>query len=418
MFGKASVLMVMGFSLIFLSIGYNFNMTTSRAVDNMAGYYENTNAHNIAVSAANMAASALYFDKTWTPGSDWVDVPFNDGSYTVELKDTMTDKKLIIASGTFRDSTKQIRVLLQPSNFAKYGNFYNTFTTTAAATGDTFDGHFHSNDYVSVYGNPVFLGKTTSKNGLKKWINPSNPEFHGGFETGIEIPLEFPIGDLDAAASSDGHIFQSTNPAKPFIEVDLEYLGTDVKYKTRIGNGSSWDAWGSDTTVPLSSLSPNGLLLVKKGNLYLEGTLDGRSTIAVSEEGAGSSYGNIYIEDDIVYNEDPRTNPGSNDMLGLIPERSVEVTFDNSRGDLDIHASMYMKKEGLQIKNYSSYSSIHNMNILGGVIAQKPYATAQYSGTTPVKGYRFIHDFDERFLLDMPPHFPHTKNYEVISWFE
>ena len=36
--------------------------------------------------------------------------------------------------------------------------------------------------------------------------------------------------------------------------------------------------------------------------------------------------------------------------------------------------------------------------ILGGVIAANTRVTATYSGSTPIRGLRFVHSYDERFM--------------------
>ena len=55
MIGKASLLLIMGFSAIFLVFGYNFNSMSNRTVENFSDYYKETIAHNLASSGANLA---------------------------------------------------------------------------------------------------------------------------------------------------------------------------------------------------------------------------------------------------------------------------------------------------------------------------------------------------------------------------
>ena len=75
--GKAALLLVIGFSLIFLIATQNFGSISNRAVDNMVDYTNETVAHDIAVSGANMAANAIFLDNTWTTG--YSNVNFNNG---------------------------------------------------------------------------------------------------------------------------------------------------------------------------------------------------------------------------------------------------------------------------------------------------------------------------------------------------
>ena len=62
MAGKGALLLVVGFSLIFLTIGKNFGGLSTRAIDNFADYHAETVSHDIAVTGANMAANRIFFD--------------------------------------------------------------------------------------------------------------------------------------------------------------------------------------------------------------------------------------------------------------------------------------------------------------------------------------------------------------------
>jgi len=66
--GKASLLLVPGFSLIFLVFGQNFGSFGNNAVDNYTDCYSGSVAHDCALSGANMAANQLFLDPTWRTG--------------------------------------------------------------------------------------------------------------------------------------------------------------------------------------------------------------------------------------------------------------------------------------------------------------------------------------------------------------
>ena len=58
--------------------------------------------------------------------------------------------------------------------------------------------------------------------------------------------------------------------------------------------------------------------------------------------------------------------------------KKVTVPYDNSRGDINIHASIFSKKDGMVIERYNDYTTAHNMNLVGGVIGQNVQPTATY----------------------------------------
>ena len=57
--GKMAFILVLGFSTLFLVMGYNANSVASRSVQNMADYHARTVAYNIAVSGANLSANEI-----------------------------------------------------------------------------------------------------------------------------------------------------------------------------------------------------------------------------------------------------------------------------------------------------------------------------------------------------------------------
>ncbi len=63
--GKLAFILVLGFSTLFLVLGYNANNVATRSVQNMVDYHARTVAYNIAVSAANLAANEIFLNDSW-----------------------------------------------------------------------------------------------------------------------------------------------------------------------------------------------------------------------------------------------------------------------------------------------------------------------------------------------------------------
>jgi hypothetical protein len=415
MFGKGSIFLVLGFTGIFMYYSMQLLNYSTSSLDTYSRYYSSTMANNIALSGANLACNAVYLTPGWSAGYN---LNYAGGTIQVTVTDLPKDRKQIKSTSYFNGYRDTVIVIIQPSSFAKFGNYYSKLTAYPA-TGDTFDGPFHTNDNLNVYGNPVFLGKTTSKKSLVKKYNPSNPVFNGGYETGVNIPLNLNTNDYRALSTSGGKLFESTTPSKSYIDVDLTFNADgSVTYKQRIGqNKTTWDAWSAPVTTSLATLAPNGIIFVAKGNVTMRGVLQGQATVVTGKQG-GDGMGNVFLDNSITYNTDPRSNPASTDMLGLVADESITVTYNNTRGNIDIHATMYSQNKGLVVERYSDYTSLNNMRILGGIIGNDAYATAVYSGGNPTKGYRFNHKFDSRFLWAAPPKFPTTTGFEIISWYE
>ena len=454
--GKAAILMVISFSLIFLILGHRFNNLSLRSVDNLMNYYIQSKAHNIAVSAANMAANQIFMDKTWEAGYE--DISFEGGSITVYVSNNTSEtegktavchngetllvtasalashlahgdilgscdssgvlkkRTIIIAEGSFKGITKTVSVELRPSYFSKFGNFYGNLTSLPA-TGDTFNGPFHVNGTLSTYGTPVFWGKTTSLSGLTKLGTPADPKFYGGFETGIDIPLEIDTIGIRSAASTNGRFFSDTTGTGQQTDVRL-YFNPDstVEYCFKIGTGP----WSTPQITPITTLAPNGVIYVERGNIYTKGTVSGRVSIVATKMGLAGA-GEVWQVDDLKYNDDPRINPNSNDILGIMAEENIRLQYNDSTKGQDIitQASLFCLNGDIGPEDaLVNDPSLNRWLILGGLIADGIRATALYSSSVPYQGYKFVQTYDDRFMTFVPPSFPHTRNFEIVSWYE
>ena len=214
--GKAAILLVLGFSLIFLVFGHNFNNITNRSIDNYLNYYKQTTAYNIAVSGANLAAAEIFFDNTWDDGFE--DLPFQGGEIDVYVSNPLggggggkvtichvppgnpsarhtidipnaalpahlahgdylgpcsgggaadPDMITILAEGTFDNETFTVTVELLPSKFSKFA-YYSSIEPSNIwwTSGDTVWGPMHVQGELKVANSPVFYGKVTTENGL------------------------------------------------------------------------------------------------------------------------------------------------------------------------------------------------------------------------------------------------------------
>jgi hypothetical protein len=413
--GKAAVLLVLGFSLIFMVAGHNFGNLSTRSVENLAKYYTQTNAHNIAVSAANMAASNIFFDKNWSTG--YTNVPFSNGTFDVSVVTSGTQKK-IIAIGSYQDEHDTIEVILDPSHFSKFGNFYTTMSALPA-TGDTFNGPFHTNSSMKTHGTPVFWGKVTSRYSLKMYGSPKDPKFYGGYESGVNIPLEFDTSGMRFNASTSGAVFKDTAGLGRKVDVKLKFKASgNVEYSSMINNDG---VWSPPVDTPLVDLSSNGIIFVEKGNIFVEGTLKGKATIVASKKGK-SGCGNIYQTDNVRYANDPKANPNAKDILGMVAEDNIRIKKNpNTLGkDIITQASMFAKNGSIGPDNGLVHQgTLHSWRILGGLIAKTTRVTADYNyAGQPTNGLKFVHSYDDRFMNMVPPSFPHTRYYEIVSWYE
>lgn len=405
--GKAAILMVLGFSLIFLIVGHNFGGLSTRSVENMSEYYAQTMAYNIAVSGANLAACEIFQDGSWDSGLK--DVPLNQGILNVSVSKT-GNLISVLSKGEFNNVEKVVKVTFKPSNFSKFAYYMNLFGgDDELNTGDTIWGPFHTNGKLITKGSPVFYGKATAKLGLKMEV-PKDPKFYGGFESGVEVPFAFDTTSIPTAASTGGAYF---SPGPLDLRLEFNSDGT-VTYNTR----PSGESWGTPTTESLSTFAPNGVIWNAKGNLYVSGTVNGKYTIGVGIS-SGTGSGNVIVEDDLVYRTDPIDDPNCQDMLGIISGNNL-VIEDNTANhtDCNIHASILSMKGGLTVEDLNSFPPAGNIYLAGGLIGYQNDGFGVYSSGTLVHGFNLKLKYDERFMVTAPPFFPLTSNFEIVSWFE
>jgi hypothetical protein len=408
--GKAALFLVCGFSLIFMVVAKNFGNITTRAVDNVVSYHDETVAHSIAVSGANMAANEIFLDNKWDDGYD--KKPFMGGNLdvVVEIIDEFQDIRKFTSTGKFRGITHTVEVTLSPSRFSKFA--YYSISEGASiwwTNNDTVWGPFHTQDYMRVSQHPTYYGKATTKRSLKYYTskNKDYPHFYGGFEQGVDLPLPTDgLSPIEAAADDNGY---------KFINKDTLYLtfaGDSIKFRYQ------WNK--KDTTVLATSLAPNGVIFAKNSVVRLKGTVKGQYTVAVS---GTSGKGRVMLDDDIVYSQDPRVTPSSTDLLGIVAKNEIWITKNTpNSSDINIHASMYSESEGFGAQpkdgDVDWWPVAGNINLLGGIIQNTRQAVGTFSGGSTTHGFNKRYKYDTRLMHSYPPAFPNTGKYEIVSWLE
>jgi hypothetical protein len=112
----------------------------------------------------------------------------------------------------------------------------------------------------------------------------------------------------------------------------------------------------------------------------------------------------ILIVDDIRYAADPR-DPSTDDYLGLVAERSVEIEEPDvtGPGDLEVHASIYARNR-FTVRSYRSRPS-------GTLIIYGSVTAGSVSATEPRFATRI--EFDDRLTTMRAPGFPLSDRYEL-----
>lgn len=428
MLGKGSILLVLGFSLIFLVLATNYNTVASSAHENNLNYLNQSVAHSLAISGANIAANAIFLDQNWNTGIN--DLGFMNGEINVSVT-TINGQKQITSEGEFNGVTNTVKITFNPSTFAKFAWYAGNMSSKVFITGDTVYGPFHSQSQMNIQGSPVYFGKVTNHKGFspdpKQWNNLGySPKFYAGFQTGVDIPLptnyqftEQRNSAIDGVANKGGSsYFENTD-----LYLSFKPNGT-VRFRT--GTGPDTNSYGPPQTLPVSEFAPNNMIYLKRGNIYVSGVISGELSI-VSGESSGLGNGNIYLVGDLTYKNVPVTYAGNNtyeptnspDMLGLMATNNVIISSSiNNRTNVRLDASVFCAQGGFKAEDISSFYN-GKLIIRGGVIAAKEEIVGNLLNSGQVQGYKKYVIFDERNRLGTgPPLFPKTGMFEIVSWYE
>lgn len=463
MVGRGSLIVILGFSIIFGIASQYWNRTSNRAMENFVNYYDSTVAHNIAVSAANLACDSIFQNSKDTAmaaltGGFPVPGGSNNGTYKIVIQmqpgNWGARNAFITATGSYAGLrgytiTDTVKILLSPYAFSRFAFFTNTDNGVYWITGDTLTGPYQTNGTMNIQGVPVIKGPASAFNGT----NPATlPDKNGdtlkadSFRSGVSVPLPSNITATAAAAIQASTFSNSSYTGSSYAyDVYLTFnsngtvteTDTTRKYtSSRYGSGS-WSTVASTASqnIALSSMvnsSGQVVILVNDGDVHVSGTVNGSVTVVAQEPTSNnrisstntsnqyfssSDDGNVLINGNITYQNNPQTSPGSTNMLGLVASNDVMLTTQPN-GDVTIDAAIFALNGSFTYQDYSVNSNNGNfkgyLNVYGSITQQSRGAVGMVGGNGYLKDYKY----DTRFAYVSPPAFPGTNQYRVIAWRE
>ena len=320
-------------------------------------------------------------------------------------------------------------------------------------SGDQINGPLHTNDTLktssTVAGWPRFIGPVSTENPTAPYFDRtgSMPTFAEGIQARGHIGMPSSNSSLRAEADTNGCVYtgptriwltgngkmrvlspltKSTRPGcAPTTGGDMALPPDGIIYVQGVPSSTSDPNYGTDCDqgnfypnlnagAPSGpTIRPSGDITVygcRDGDVFIQGSLRGQLTVAAGNR--------IIVTDDLTYatavapdfNSVPPTSP---DVLGLIPNNSVEIYHpvnangDNLSGsvnDVKLNAAMLALKHSVTVQNYSEGDPLGSFTILGAM-AQKcrgAVGTARGGGRT---GYTKAYVYDARFRAISPPYF-------------
>ncbi|MFH1195242.1 MAG: hypothetical protein V1720_05995 [bacterium] len=401
--GKGTIFLILGFSLIFLVLGFNFANLTKSSVDNYSSYFTNTKAHDIAVSGANVAANCFFRNPAWT-ANGYNNISFSNGTMSLSIAtiDVVKNLKRITSVGTYNGVTKTITLTLQPSRFSRFAYYSVVEPSSIWWHGtDTVYGPFHTQSNLQAARHPVFWGKATYKGTLKYYTSKSQdkPYFYGGSgKDDIPMPTSG-IAGLETAANANGKNFNAPSTDTLYFN----FNGANVTYKHKYT--------GTDTTVALAALAPNGVIFAKNAIIRLKGNIQGQYSIASNSD--------IYLDDDITCHTNPQTTPSSTDLIGILSKKNVIITNNiPNQSNIKIQASCYAETGGFTAQQYDTRPKSGTIQLYGGIIQNTRGAVGTFDSWGIKTGFNKSYRYDDRLMVNFPPFYPGTGFFEIVSWYE
>ncbi|MBF8294014.1 MAG: hypothetical protein HW389_559 [Bacteroidetes bacterium] len=418
--GRTSLLMVMGYSVALILMGFSLSQVSTRAYENSLVYHDRAVSHSLAASLANMGCNVIY--RTPNAFPKWTNVSLGGGIVNLNTKTvpgiaapgspTPVNVQLMATSdyGGYKDT---VIIEWGVSSFGRFAYYSGTEGAINWATADTVFGPFHTQDKMTVNGSPVFWGKVTNKLGLIKNPTSSTPKFFGGYQTGIDIPMPSDFNPLKNAALANGKYLSARN-LKNGKDLTLTFNSDSTM---TIKGLRLTDTTATDTIVSLRTFVPNGALVIDTANVRIKGKFAGTLTLSV-QSGGSSGKGKMYLDSSVAYVSNP-LNGASGDVLGLCATDSIVITNNsNNSGNVTIQAALFSLNKGLGVEQYNNGVIRGRINLLGGISQKQRAAVGTLSGGVINSGFSKSYRYDNRLMTQSPPFYPTTGSYMILSWYE
>ncbi len=362
------------------------------------------------------------------------------GQFSLEITPPATSTTIVLIKSTgwvsqYPNTKRIIEARYGIPSLATYSFISNTnvwFGPTEHVIGE-----MHSNGGIRMDGtndSRVTSAKETYTCGPEHGCNP--PQIKPGIwgSGGPQDLWDFPVStidynaitmdlaELEAQAKANGIYFNKTN--KEGYHFQFLNDGTFNAYKVN----DTWPTWGYDgstwawryidikTEVPLNPFNypiPENGIIFAEDNVWVDGTINGRVTLAAARfPDTSSTNRSIYINSNINY-----LAHDGNHALSLIAQKDVLIPR-YSPSILNIDAVLLAQK-GHCFRYYYPGNILNSITVYGSIITNTTWTWSWDCGGWICSGYEDTYSiYDPYLTYSPPPSFPTTGEYEFISWEE
>jgi len=350
------------------------------------------------------------------------------GNYTVSVvySNAPRTNYTITSTGTYGNISKTLQLKMMGAAVSKYA--YWSQTEINPQWGQLWwvgvpgmvmltNGPVQTNGTLNIFGNPIFNGPVTEAGG------PTPNYYYGQGTSGLQSnpSVIFPSGLTNNAPQVNLPAQQTLNTIQTVASNGhgLVLTGASTVIFNPTGTvtvtGTVKNAQGAVTaTYNNTTMNPpaNGVIYVKSnqgqqdGNVTVQGTAKGQLTVAADQ--------NINVSGSVAYNSDPRTNPSSTDMVGLVANQNITIIEASAPTQLEMSAVLVALQGSFQVDQWWVYrgnATTAVMDQFGSLINYVSGVTGEIdmSGNL-LGGWNQIQAYDTRLGTMAPPGFPPYVN--------
>lgn len=330
------------------------------------------------------------------------------------------------ATGRYKNAMRRLAFTARQMSFARYAYFSNNENDLYwhrrrpiwFVTGDNITGPLHTNSSLNISGDPTFDGPVSTAGSSINYYHggppEDNPDFRQSLTLGVPT-VSFPIATSEIVTNLKTNA-QDTAAGGVYLSGTSSIVLLPDGTMSVTNSTNNW----VNHSMPIPT---NNALFVQGGDANVSGILQGQLTIGAS--------GNVVVTNNITYNTDPRIDPASTDMLGLVSQNNVVVSA-SAPYDLEIDAYVVALKDASGAHDHSF--TVENywdelkgtLTLYGGVTqdVRGPVGTFDPAEDERVSGYQKDYHYDERLQNMTPCYFPPAKDsnnrilYRKLTWVE
>ena len=312
-------------------------------------------------------------------------------SHTIASSGTELDKVVVEIETKIEGELVSTSINYKRLALSSYAQIINRWDPEVLLSDDIIEGRFHANSEILINESrrqwPRFEGKVSTTSTVSGSRGRRDRIFQGGLQQRakrIQFPDRLMPNTLHDTSEiqtdhfeQDAHIVFHETGYYWYIPSDPDNI-TEVKTQANVLQISG----GAGVTLNIQGTIKNTVLVYAAHKIRITG--------------------------DLLYSRDPKIFFNSEDFLGILSNRYVEVASPEvtGAGDLIIQATVYAKRR-FQVRKYR-HAENAKLSIYGNLIAGTVSATEPRYGT--------IVEFDKRFEDRRLLGFPMTNNYEIDTW--